>query len=91
MPWDHERAAEQEQATRRRIARIASAIRDAQARGEVATRCEVDTVACFLLAAVEGAALMTRVSRDATIMQRCVSELDRYLTLYEASEVRVTA
>ena len=38
----------------------------------------------FLVAALEGAILLTKVTRDISVMERCVTELKRHLTLYEA-------
>ncbi len=38
----------------------------------------------FLVAALEGAILLTKVTRDISVMERCVTELKQHLTLYEA-------
>jgi len=37
----------------------------------------------FLVAALEGAILLTKVTRDISVMERCVTELKHHLTLYE--------
>ena len=39
----------------------------------------------FLVAALEGAMLMSKVTRDIAIMESCVEELKRHLTLYVGS------
>ncbi len=39
-------------------------------------------VAQFLVAGLEGAILLSKVTRDITVMERCVEELKRHLTLY---------
>jgi len=65
------------------VGRLTVALREAQARGEVVTSCEPETVAQFVVASLEGASLISKVTRDVTVMQQCVSELERYLALYE--------
>lgn len=64
-------------------ARLTEALRQAQRRGDVGSECRPDAVAHFLVAALEGAILMTKVSKDIGVMERCVEELGRYLALYE--------
>jgi tetracycline repressor-like protein len=81
-----EAAMEQDNRTdvvRRRVGRITAALRDAQARGEVMTACEPEVVAHFLVASLEGAVFVSEVTDDATVVEQCVSELERYLALYE--------
>src|SRR5207253_9706647 len=63
--------------------RLTLALRDAQRRGDVGNDCRVETVAQFLVASLEGAILMTKVSKDIGVMQKCVGELKRYLAIYE--------
>jgi TetR/AcrR family transcriptional repressor of nem operon len=65
-------------------ARLTLVLTEAQARGEVVASCRPDSVAQFLVAGLEGAILLTKVSKDIGVMEQCVSEIDRYLTLYEA-------
>ena len=55
----------------------------AQERGEVVADCRPDAVAHFLVAGLEGAILLTKVSKDIGVMEQCVSEMNRYLSLYE--------
>jgi TetR/AcrR family transcriptional repressor of nem operon len=66
-------------------ARLTLALADAQRRGDVGPACEPEAVAQFLVAALEGAILMTKVTKDITVLERCVRETGRYLTLYEAT------
>jgi hypothetical protein len=68
---------------RARVDRLTAALREAQARGEVAPACEPEAVANFLVASLEGALLASKVTRDATVMSECMNELERYLALYE--------
>ena len=42
-------------------------------------------VAEFLVAAVEGAILLAKVTKDISVMEKCVEELRRHLTLYTTS------
>ena len=64
-------------------ARMTAALVDAQVRGEVVTSCRPEPVAQFLVAGLEGGILLTKVSKDIAVLEQCVSELKRYLTLYE--------
>jgi TetR/AcrR family transcriptional repressor of nem operon len=66
--------------------KLIEALRDAQARGEVSTACEAEAVAQFLVAALEGAILMTKLTKDIAVMEQCVAEMKRYITLYEQVE-----
>ena len=83
MAEDRARAEEREEVARRRVARLAGALRDAQARGDVVADCDPDALAHFMVASLEGAMLMSRVTQDLTVVQQCASELDRHLALYE--------
>jgi TetR/AcrR family transcriptional repressor of nem operon len=62
--------------------RLTQALREGQARGEV-EGCEPARAAQFLVASLEGAILMTKVTKDIGVMEQCVAELKRYLALYE--------
>ena len=64
-------------------ARLTAALAEAQRRRDVGPRCEPEAVAQFLVAALEGAILMTKVAKDITVLESCVGEMGRYLTLYE--------
>jgi TetR/AcrR family transcriptional regulator, transcriptional repressor for nem operon len=63
--------------------RLTVALREAQDRGEVVADCEPDSIGHFLVAALEGAILLSKLSKDIAVMEQCVIELKRYLTLYE--------
>jgi TetR/AcrR family transcriptional regulator, transcriptional repressor for nem operon len=64
-------------------ARLTRALEEAQARGEVIKECRPDAVAHFLVASLEGAMLLAKLTRDIAVMDRCVEEMNRYLSLYE--------
>jgi TetR/AcrR family transcriptional repressor of nem operon len=66
--------------------RLTGVLAEAQAAGSVRPTCRPDAVAHFLVASLEGAILMTKLTKDITVMERCVEELERYLTLYEVTE-----
>jgi TetR/AcrR family transcriptional repressor of nem operon len=63
--------------------RLTLALADAQARGDVGPDCQPATVAQFLVASLEGAILMTKLTKDISVMEQCVTELGRYLGFYE--------
>ena len=63
--------------------RLTTALTEAQARGEVVAWCRPEATAQFLVAGLEGGILLTKVSKDIAVLEQCVSELKRYLTLYE--------
>jgi hypothetical protein len=42
----------------------------------------VEGLARFLVAGLEGAILLARVEQDVRVLERCVGELGRHLTLY---------
>jgi TetR/AcrR family transcriptional repressor of nem operon len=63
--------------------RFTQALEEGQARDEV-TGCDPTAAAQFLVASLEGAILMSKVAKDITVMEQCVAEMKRYLSLYEA-------
>jgi TetR/AcrR family transcriptional repressor of nem operon len=63
--------------------RLMQALEEAQRRGEVTDACRPDAVAHFLVASLEGAILLTKLTKDIAVMDRCVEEMNRYLSLYE--------
>ena len=63
--------------------RLTGALEQAQAAGNVRPECRPGAVAQFLVASLEGAILVTKLTKDIAVMERCVEELKRYLTLYE--------
>jgi TetR/AcrR family transcriptional repressor of nem operon len=64
--------------------RLTQALAEAQRRAQVTADCRPDAVAHFLVASLEGAILMAKLTKDITVMEQCVSEMKRYLALYEA-------
>lgn len=58
---------------------------EAQRRGQVRPDCRPEAVAQFLVASLEGAMLMTKLTRDIGVMDQCVAEMNRYLSLYETT------
>lgn len=83
MRWGGERSGDWTTAARQRVDRLTVALREAQVRGDVVPGCEPEAVAQFLVASLEGAILVSKLTRDATVMQQCMTELERYLALYE--------
>src|SRR5262245_33921055 len=75
---------------RRRLAEVfhewrvtmADALRRGQVAGRLGPECNPEGVAYFIVAALEGAILMGKVTKDIQAMERCVVELKQHLTLY---------
>jgi len=65
--------------------RLTLALREAQQGGCVSSSCRPEAVAHFLVASIEGAMLMTKLTQDIGVMEQCVDEMKRYLALYEVS------
>ena len=65
--------------------RMAQALRRGQAEGLLSPDFNPEGAAYFLVAALEGAILMSKVTKDIAVMERCVDELKRHLTLYSRS------
>ena len=61
---------------------LAEAIRRGQRSGRLRPDADAARVAQFLVAALEGAILLAKVTRDITVMERCVEELKAHLALY---------
>jgi TetR/AcrR family transcriptional repressor of nem operon len=64
---------------------LAEVVLDAQRRGEVTAECRPAAVAQFVVASLEGAMLLTKLTKDIAVMDRCVEEMNRYLSLYEVT------
>lgn len=62
--------------------RLTGALEDARRRGLVTEACQSPAVAQFLVAGLEGAMLMTKLTKDVQVMEQCVEELKRHLALY---------
>jgi TetR/AcrR family transcriptional repressor of nem operon len=65
-------------------ARLTMALEEAQRRGEVTDACRPEAVGHFLVASLEGAILLSKLTRDIGVMDRCIEELNQYLSLYES-------
>jgi TetR/AcrR family transcriptional repressor of nem operon len=66
-------------------AQLTEAFSRGQSSGLVRGDCDPARAAQFLVAALEGAILMTKVSKDIVAMEKCVEELKQHLTLYTTS------
>ena len=62
--------------------RLTQALEESRARGRVTAECQPAVVAQFLVASLEGAILMAKVSQDIGVMEQCVAEMKRYLGFY---------
>src|SRR5262249_47405731 len=65
-------------------AKLTDALGRCQAGGRAKADFDPSAVAQFLVAALEGAILLTKVTKDIAIMERCVEQLKHHLTLYAA-------
>jgi len=61
---------------------MAEAFRRGQATGRLRPECNSEGAAYFIVAALEGAILMSKLTKDIKVMERCVDELKQHLTLY---------
>jgi TetR/AcrR family transcriptional repressor of nem operon len=66
-------------------ATLSRALRRGQATGRLGAGCDPEAAAHFLVAALEGAILMSKVTKDIGVMEQSVNELKRHLTLYSNS------
>jgi TetR/AcrR family transcriptional regulator, transcriptional repressor for nem operon len=64
--------------------RLTDAFRRSQARGELLPTCEPASLASFVVASLEGAILLAKLTKDIGMMERCMAELGRYLAFHEA-------
>ncbi len=63
-------------------AKLTEALSRSQLSGRVREDFEPSALAQFLVAALEGAILLTKVTRDIQIMERCVEQLKQHVALY---------
>lgn len=63
-------------------ARLTEVLVRGQATGRLDARRDPAAIAQFLLAALEGAILLTKVTKDIAVMERCVEELKQHMALY---------
>jgi len=64
--------------------RLAEALTQGRRMGRLRADVDPAGAAQFLVAALEGAILMMKVTRDLAVLETCIAELRRHLTLYEA-------
>ncbi|HEX5528271.1 MAG TPA: TetR/AcrR family transcriptional regulator, partial [Methylomirabilota bacterium] len=57
---------------------LAEAVSRGQARGRLRADMDASRVAQFLVAGLEGSMLLSKVTKDITVMERCVEELKRH-------------
>ena len=65
---------------------LAASLSRAQAMGTLAGDVDAEVLARFLVASIEGAILLTKVQKDIRVMEHCVAELRRHLSLYRRGE-----
>ena len=63
-------------------AHLADALLRGQRRGYLRADADPSRLAQFLVAGLEGAILLSKVTRDIAVMEKCVEELKQHLTLY---------
>jgi TetR/AcrR family transcriptional regulator, transcriptional repressor for nem operon len=61
---------------------LAEVVSRGQARGRLRADMDASRLAQFLVAGLEGSILLSKVTKDITVMERCVEELKQHLTLY---------
>lgn len=65
---------------------MAKALRRGQAMGRLRVDHDPEGAAYFLVAALEGAMLMSKLTKDIQVLERCVHELKQHLTLYSTHQ-----
>jgi TetR/AcrR family transcriptional repressor of nem operon len=68
-------------------ARLTEALRRGQARGDLGADCDPAGIAQFVVAALEGGILLTKVTKDISVMEQCIEHLKQHLTLYATSPI----
>jgi len=74
------------QAWRERIVRV---LDEGRIRGELSQACDPRPAAQFIVASLEGAILLSKVTKDIAVMEQCVAELERYLAAFEPAAAGV--
>ena len=64
---------------------LADAVRRGQARGQLRADVDAARLAQFLVAGLEGSILLSKVTKDITVMERCVEEMKQHLAHYGTS------
>jgi TetR/AcrR family transcriptional repressor of nem operon len=62
--------------------KLTEAFSRGQATGRLLADCGPEGLAQFIVAALEGAILLTKVTKDIAVMEQCVEHLKHHLTLY---------
>ncbi|MCI0546892.1 MAG: TetR/AcrR family transcriptional regulator [Candidatus Rokubacteria bacterium] len=62
--------------------RMSEALERGRASGRLGADLDASAAAQFLVAALEGAILMSKVTRDIGVLEKCAGELKQHLTLY---------
>jgi TetR/AcrR family transcriptional repressor of nem operon len=65
--------------------KLTDAIGRGQATGRIRPEGDAAALAQFIVAALEGAILLTKVTKDISVMEQCVAHLKHHLTLYTRS------
>jgi TetR/AcrR family transcriptional regulator, transcriptional repressor for nem operon len=68
-------------------ARLTDALEGGQATGRLRPDLDAAGLAQFVVAALEGAILLTKVTKDIAVMEQCVQHLKHHLTLYTMSRL----
>lgn len=68
-------------------ARLTATLARGQAMDRVREDSDPGSIAQFVVAALEGAILLTKVTKDISVMEQCVDHLKRHLTLYTTSQL----
>src|SRR3990170_8779346 len=64
--------------------RLTVALHPARRSRDIRAAARPEALADFLVASLEGAILLTKVSKDIAVMEQCVGEMKHYLAQYEA-------
>jgi TetR/AcrR family transcriptional regulator, transcriptional repressor for nem operon len=64
---------------------LTAALGRAQESGRLRPDCDPRAIAQFVVAALEGAILLAKVTKDIIVMENCVEQVKRHVTLYAAT------
>jgi TetR/AcrR family transcriptional repressor of nem operon len=62
--------------------RLSETLARGQASGRLTPACNPAALGQFVVAALEGAILLTKVTKDIAVMEKCVEQVKEHLTLY---------
>lgn len=66
-------------------ARLGRALEEARRRGDIVAESHPEAIAHFLVASLEGAILLAKVTKDVAALEQSVVEMKRYLALFEVA------